>query len=173
MIPQRIISGGQSGADRAGLDLAIVLGIPHGGYCPKGRKSEDGDIPAKYNLIETSSTNYLVRTEKNVVRADATIVFVANANKVSGGSARTIDFCVQHGKPVLVVGMQPNAVCMVQEFLAQHQPACLNIAGSRESKVPGISDFTFNTLRAVLDHSNAGSSDVGDLSQSVQSGCDA
>ena len=81
----KIVSGGQSGADQGGLDAAIELGIPHGGWCPKGRKSEDGAIPDKYNLVETKSGDYRVRTEQNVVDSDATVVFTYGP--ASGGSA--------------------------------------------------------------------------------------
>lgn len=67
----RIVSGGQTGADRAGLDAAIHCRLPHGGWCPKGRRAEDGTIPAKYQLRETPSKDYLARTEANVVDPNA------------------------------------------------------------------------------------------------------
>jgi len=73
--PTRIVSGGQTGADRAALDWAIAHGIPHGGWCPKGRKAEDGMSQAKYELIETPSTDYVQRTELNVRDSDGTVVF--------------------------------------------------------------------------------------------------
>lgn len=80
----KIVSGGQTGADRGGLDAAIELGIPHGGWCPKGRKSEDGVIPEKYLLKEMSSADYLKRTEQNVVDSDATVIFTYG--QPTGGS---------------------------------------------------------------------------------------
>ncbi len=86
----RIVSGGQTGADRGGLDAAIELGIPHGGWCPKGRKSEDGTIPLIYQLVETSSSDYKVRTEKNVADSDATVIFTYG--KPTGGSKPTANF---------------------------------------------------------------------------------
>jgi hypothetical protein len=93
----KIVSGGQTGADRGGLDAAIQLGIPHGGWCPKGRKAEDGVIPAIYLLVETDSADYRIRTEKNVVDSDATAVFTSG--ELSGGSKLTADFAEMHGKP--------------------------------------------------------------------------
>ena len=84
----KIISGGQTGADRGGLDAAIECAVPHGGWCPRGRKSEDGVIPAHYNLVETKSTAYPVRTEANIVDAHCTVVFTFG--KPTGGSKKTV-----------------------------------------------------------------------------------
>ena len=80
----KIVSGGQTGVDQAGLEAAIYCKIPHGGWCPKGRKSEYGKIPSKYELQETSSSSYLVRTEANVVDSDATLIITPG--RPSGGS---------------------------------------------------------------------------------------
>jgi hypothetical protein len=89
MSPRRkIISGGQTGVHRAALDIGLELGIPIGGYCPKGRRAEDGTIPAKYPLIETSTTDYAIRTEKNVIESDGTLVL--NVGQVSSGTAYNI-----------------------------------------------------------------------------------
>jgi hypothetical protein len=93
----KIVSGGQTGADRGGLDAAIELGIPHGGWCPKGRKAEDGAIPLTYDLTETGSADYRVRTEKNVLDSDATAIFTCG--ELSGGSKLTADLAEKHGKP--------------------------------------------------------------------------
>ena len=82
---RKIISGGQTGVDRAALDVGLELGIPIGGYCPKGRRSEDGTIPAQYPMIETSTANYGIRTEKNVIESDGTLVL--NVGQVSSGTA--------------------------------------------------------------------------------------
>ena len=75
----KIVSGGQTGADRGGLDASIHCELPHGGWCPKGRKAEDGRIPDKYQLVEMSTSDYLSRTEANVVDSDATVVFTDKA----------------------------------------------------------------------------------------------
>ena len=84
----KIVSGGQTGADRAGLDWAISMGIPHGGWCPRGRKAEDGVIPARYQLTETKSADYLTRTRWNVRDSNATVIFTLKPT-LSGGSLRT------------------------------------------------------------------------------------
>jgi len=97
----KIVSGGQTGADRGGRDAAIELGIPHGGWCPKGRQAEDGCIPDQYELSETSSSNYETRTEQNVIDSDATIIFTYG--KPTGGSKRTVEFAKKHHRPYLHV----------------------------------------------------------------------
>jgi hypothetical protein len=98
---QEIISGGQTGVDRASLDVGLESGIPVGDYCPKGRRSEDGTIPAKYPLIETSTTNYGIRTEKNVIESDGTLI--PNVGQVSSGTAYTTKMAKRHKKPFLLV----------------------------------------------------------------------
>jgi hypothetical protein len=93
---QKIISGGQTGVDRAALDAGMELGIPIGGYCPKGRRSEDGKVPDKYPLIATGSSNYGIRTEKNVLESDGTLML--NVGQVSSGTAYTIKLAKRHKK---------------------------------------------------------------------------
>ena len=93
----QLISGGQTGADRGGLEAALYCKVPHGGWCPKGRLAEDGPIPDKYNLQEMTNKDYLKRTEANVVDSDATVVFTYGLP--SGGSLRTVEFARKHGKP--------------------------------------------------------------------------
>src|SRR3954471_22263504 len=95
---KKIISGGQSGADRAGLDFAINYDIEHGGWCPKGRLAEDGPIEKRYQLQETSAKNYPQRTEKNVLESDGTVIFTMSSN-MTGGSKNTAAFAKKHGKP--------------------------------------------------------------------------
>ena len=96
--PTKLISGAQTGADRAALDWAIFRDIPHGGWCPKGRKAEDGKIPAQYQLTETPSASYLQRTEWNVRDSDGTVIFTVAA-ELAGGLKRTADFARKHGMP--------------------------------------------------------------------------
>ncbi len=93
---RKIVSGGQTGADRAALDWAMSRGVPHGGWCPKGRRAEDGPIPARYCLQETEAANYLVRTEQNIVDSDGTVIFTLKA-VLSGGSKRTLNLPVNMG----------------------------------------------------------------------------
>jgi hypothetical protein len=97
---QKIISGGQTGADRAALDFAIEYNIPHGGWCPRGRKAEDGPLTAKYLLAETPSSSYPQRTEWNVRDSDGSVIF-SIASVLTGGSKKTIDFAIKHKKPWL------------------------------------------------------------------------
>ncbi|GIW92872.1 MAG: hypothetical protein KatS3mg110_0913 [Pirellulaceae bacterium] len=134
---QRIISGGQTGVDRAALDAAIACGIPHGGWCPRGRLAEDGRIPDRYNLQETPGAAYAERTLKNVVEADATLIL--HRGPISGGTWLTVQFAHKHKKPLCVVSLaEPPAAGQVLAWLHEHQVQTLNVAGPRESTEPGI-----------------------------------
>lgn len=97
----RIVSGGQTGVDRAGLDAAMEAGIPVGGWCPAGRLAEDGRIPERYPLSELDSPGYAARTERNVIQSDATLVL--NIGELADGTALTAEFAREFGKPLLVV----------------------------------------------------------------------
>jgi hypothetical protein len=143
-----IVSGGQSGADKAALDWAIAKEVAHGGWCPKGRKSEDGPIDARYILTETPTANYLQRTEWNVRDSDATLIFTMS-DKLEGGSLRTSKFADQHGRPWMHFrpGVDPK---FIARFLAQHKVRLLNIAGTRGSSAPEIYPFVFEALTAAL-----------------------
>src|SRR4029077_925972 len=98
----KIVSGGQTGADRAALDWAIARGIPHGGWCPKGRRAEDGIIAPSYKLHKTPSIHYVERTEWNVRDSDGTIIFTVRTT-LSGGSLKTAEFARKYGRPWLHV----------------------------------------------------------------------
>lgn len=149
----KIISGGQTGADRGGLDAAIVLGIPHGGYCPRGRRAEDGRIPLKYGLIETIGANYYARTSENVALADATFIFARNADSLERGSLLTRELAEHARKPFAVFGVfEPEVDRAVKRWLARVRPVVLNIAGNRESVTPGIQAAVRNVLIAALDN---------------------
>jgi hypothetical protein len=147
--PFKIISGGQTGADRAGLDFAIESGLEHGGWCPSGRRCEDGVIPSKYNLRETAESNYQVRTRLNVSESNATII-VNRGSHLSPGSALTLNLCERLGRPYFLIkgcdffdaAERQKRVIAFVGFLASHRPSTLNVAGNREGKVPGVADFT-------------------------------
>ena len=143
----RLISGAQTGADRAALDVAIRQGFPHGGWCPKGRKAEDGPIGGQYQLVETPSANYLQRTEWNVQDTDGTVVFTL-AREVSGGSLRTIEFCRKHKKPCAHISKSGNfqPAEALQRFVEEHGIKRLNVVGSRESKEPGIWKWAYQVI---------------------------
>lgn len=144
----RIVSGGQSGADVAGLDWAIANNVSHGGWCPKGRKSEDGPIDSKYLLTETPDAKYLQRTEWNVRDSDATLIFTMS-DKLDGGSKRTAEFCTKHGKPFLHFrpGVHPK---FIAKFISHHKVKTLNIAGKRESSAPGVYQLVLETLDQAM-----------------------
>lgn len=135
--PRRIISGGQTGVDRAALDAAMELAIPHGGWCPRGRLAEDGAIPARYDLHETAAAEYADRTERNVLDADATLIL--HRGPLRGGTLLTRGLAARHKKPCLAVDLaDPAPVAEVDRWLRSHDVEVLNVAGPRESQSPGI-----------------------------------
>lgn len=149
---QKIVSGGQTGADRAGLDWAIFYDIPHGGWCPKGRKSEDGVIPVHYDLVESPSSSYLQSTEMNVRDSDATAIFTIAA-KLSGGSKRTAEFVKKLGKPWIHIhhqGTYEKQSDRLAQFVNEHGVKILNVAGSRGSKEPQVHSFVKRVLEETF-----------------------
>jgi len=145
----RIVSGGQTGVDRAALDVAIARGVPHGGWCPRGRRAEDGAIPARYALREHESPVYSARTERNVVDSDATLVLAIGAPK--DGTALTVRLAARHARPCLVVDLAaPAPPSAVATWLASHAIHVLNVAGPRESTHRGIHDLAAAYLEDVL-----------------------
>jgi hypothetical protein len=150
---RKIISGGQTGADIAGIDAALSLGIDYGGSIPRGRRTEDGTLPEKYNkIIELETTSYPVRTEKNVVDSDATLIFTYN--KMGSGSALTIKLAKKHKKPFLHINIEKTsnmeAVKKLSQWLDKVKPLVLNLAGSRESSSQGIYNRVYEILMEVL-----------------------
>jgi hypothetical protein len=133
MTLQKIISGGQTGVDRAALDVALALGIACGGWCPKGRLAEDGTIPQHYPLQETSSSNYPERTERNVQCSDATLIL--NVGELDGGTALTADLAYKNYRPFKVINLDEIIdIQLVLAWLQQQNISVLNIAGPRASK---------------------------------------
>jgi hypothetical protein len=146
----RIVSGGQTGADRAALDWAIAHGLQHGGWCPAGRRAEDGVILDNYQLIETPSRAYEPRTKWNVRDSDATLI-ISQRSELTGGSKRTQEFAIALGKPCLHLHAGLDAAATLRGFFAENRVAVLNIAGPRESTEPGIGQFVMATLDACCD----------------------
>lgn len=145
----RIVSGGQTGVDRGALDAALALGLPVGGWCPRSRRSEDGEIPARYPLVETSSAAYPVRTRMNVHDSDATLILTLG--DLDSGSKLAARLAQRAGKPCLVVPLDaPDALQQARAWLAQVRPQVLNIAGPRESRQRGIYGRAFAFLSRVL-----------------------
>jgi hypothetical protein len=145
----RIISGGQTGADRAALDWAIQHEIPHGGWCPKGRRADDGSIPACYQLIETPTRNYRQRTIWNVRDADATLIITLNKELV-GGSQFTAQQAQKLGRPWLHVFPGADWHEEPQEFCECHKFHTLNVAGPRAASTLGIEAFVQTVLDGIF-----------------------
>lgn len=134
---ERVISGGQTGADQAGLRAARTAGILTGGTAPKGWLTEDGPAPwlADFGLVECDRAGYPARTERNVKDADGTLVF---GDPTGRGTALTLKTCASSSKTFLLVGPGIDTPRMVREWIASRNIRVLNVAGSRESRGPGI-----------------------------------
>jgi hypothetical protein len=147
-----IVSGGQTGADRAALDLAIELGIPHGGWVPKGRKTEEGPLPAKYRLEEMPTGSYPKRTEQNVMDSDGTLII--SHGELKEGSEYTRKMAVKHGKPWIHIDADEQsieaAVEMIRTWLSGNDVERLNVAGPPASKDPQIYEATKRILKEVM-----------------------
>lgn len=144
-----IISGGQTGADRAGLDWAIENGFHHGGRCPKGRKAEDGPIDSRYRLTETNDSNYLVRTKLNVEDSDATLIFTLSKD-LDGGSKKTREFADKLNKSCRHVNPDTKPESVIS-FLQRNNVKVLNIAGKRESSAPGVYVWVKQFLDSIIE----------------------
>ena len=150
----KIISGGQTGVDRAALEVAVFLEIPHGGWCPKGRRAEDGPIPETFNLIETSSFNYAIRTEKNVVESDGTLIIFRDV--ITRGTGLTVTCAKRHQRPCLSIDLATivsrnedgteEASQKILHWLAHENINVLNVAGPRESTTPNINSQSHTLL---------------------------
>lgn len=143
-----IVSGGQTGADRAALDWAAENGVPTVGYCPKGRKAEDGVIPACYLLTETRTASYTERTRRNVELAYATVIF--SRQPLGKGSKLTVSYAIRAKRPYkLIDPFSTEAASELKKFLIDVRPPTLNVAGSRESRSPGIYMAVYHLLRSL------------------------
>ncbi len=149
---RKIISGGQTGADRAALDWAIKRGMSHGGWCPKGCKAEDGVIDQGYNLTETPSEDYSQRTEWNVRDSDATAIFSIRKG-VFGGTLLTAELAARYNKPLIHLCKQDEQVNHARElrsFVEKFGIGVLNVAGPRASNEPGVYQFVLSILDRAL-----------------------
>ena len=137
-----IVSGGQTGADRGAMEAAMDCGVSHFGFCPKGRLAEDGTIPATYNVYELKTKSYPERTNRNVEYADATLVFYSE--EIEGGTALTIKSAQKYNRPYCIVNVShPDYLSQidgVREWMNGKNILVLNVAGPRESKVPGMQE---------------------------------
>ena len=148
----KIVSGGQTGADRAALDVAIRLGIPHGGWVPKGRATEAGVLPDRYRMREMPSANYAQRTEQNILDSDGTLIVSHGA--LDGGSGLTETLAEEHGRPHLHLDMKTlsvsDAAYTLKGWIGDNAIRVLNIAGPRESRDPDIYRATTAVLETLF-----------------------
>lgn len=145
----KIISGGQSGVDRAALDFCLENNIPCGGWCPKGRLAEDGPIPEKYPLIETLGTNYAERTRLNVENSDGTLIIYCD--KMDEGSLLTMNLIETKKKPYFSIDISLNVdPVIVRNWLFDNAILTVNVAGPRESNCPGIYQQSKEILSKIL-----------------------
>lgn len=150
----KIVSGGQTGADRAALDWSIANNIPHGGWCPKGRKAEDGIIASRYNLTETPSSEYSERTQWNIRDSDGTIVF-SISEQFFAGTLLTVELSEKSEKPCLHICkklVDINTVNQFQLFLLEFAIVNLNVAGPRASDEPEVYQFVRKFLDRAFIH---------------------
>jgi hypothetical protein len=146
---RKIVSGGQTGVDRAALDMARVLKLERGGWCPNGRLAEDGRIPDEYPLQETPSPVYAERTELNVKDSDGTLVLTCGPP--AGGTAYTITCAQRHGRPYHVVDLTQLAdVLSARRWLCSTSIEVLNVAVPRHSESPEGYGLAYEFLMKLL-----------------------
>jgi hypothetical protein len=152
-LPERVVSGGQTGVDRAALDAALALGLACGGWCPKGRLAEDGRIPERYPLQETPSDEYPQRTEWNVRDSDGTLILYRGVLK--GGSALTARLAEQYDRPSLALDLMTSPdPTAIRAWIARNEIRVLNVAGPRSSDSPGLYEQARTLLGAMLAESS-------------------
>ena len=148
----KIISGGQTGVDRAALDVALKHGIACGGWCPAGRLDEFGRIPDRYPLSELDHGGFTERTLQNVKDSDGTVIIYPG--KLGGGTEQTVQFCVKRQRPHQLIEASKisaeDAAKLIINFVRQNRIAVLNVAGPRQSEWPEGHDYAFRALEAFV-----------------------
>ncbi len=155
----RVLSGGQTGVDRAALDAALAVGVPVGGWCPRGRLAEDGVISDRYPLRETPSADAAQRTEWNVRDSDGTLIL--HRGPLSGGTALTAELARRYGRPLLQLDLDtsPDALpdpAPIEAWLRGQGIGVLNVAGPRELESPGIGALALDLMHSLLQRLRAG-----------------
>ncbi len=149
LLVKKVVSGGQTGADRAALDVAIELSIPHGGWCPRGRRAEDGVIDDRYQLTEMDSDDYSARTKQNVIDSDATLILYSE--KLEGGTLLTARYAANIGKPSYRLQLaRRSSFLACSQWLIENKVEVLNVAGPRASKDPLIYERARRFLLQLL-----------------------
>lgn len=147
-----VISGGQTGADRAALDAALEAGISCGGWCPEARLAEDGVIPAKYPVKELAGAGYRERTRKNVEDSNGTVIVCFG--EPQGGTRHTLEDCLARGKPHLQIDAATitttEAAEQVKQFVVNRAVRMLNVAGPRATEQPAIYGYVLEVMRRVM-----------------------
>ena len=145
----KLISGGQSGTDRAALDFALKNNFPCGGWCPLGRKAEDGMIPGHYPLKETKTSDYAERTLLNVKDSDGTLIIFMR--EMDNGTRLTLNFTQEHEKPVFLVNDTKAADAIsFRNWISENNIRVLNVAGPRESNAKGMYAFALQILKRLF-----------------------
>ena len=149
---EKVVSGGQTGVDRAALDAALEAGIGCGGWCPRGRRAEDGIIPKRYPLKQTIGSDYYERTRRNVEDANGTLIVAPG--ELNGGTLATLNYAQRIGKPLLIIDLdelnRERHLTGIIEWLNVHRVKILNVAGPRESDRPGIYDDVRDLIARLL-----------------------
>ena len=144
-----IVSGGQTGTDRGALDAALAAGVPCGGWCPRGRRAEDGAIPDRYPLRETPTAEYPQRTAWNVRDSDGTVIL--HHGKVDRGTALTERLARSQRRPVLLLDVRTASPSDLTAWIELETIGRLNVAGPRESRAPGLQAAVTRFLREAFD----------------------
>lgn len=146
---KKIISGGQTGADRAALDASIEFHVPHGGWIPKGRLTEEGPLPEKYHLKEMPTSSYSKRTEQNVMDSDGTLII--SRGFPTGGTAYTLEMTRRHKKPCIFINLEEtselDAPSIISSWTIRQRIGVLNVAGPRASEDSGI----YRNVRNIIE----------------------
>ena len=148
----KIVSGAQTGVDRAALDAAMAMKVEAGGWCPEGRKAEDGVIPGQYPVIELPNSDYRQRTKQNVLDSDGTVIIYFDSP--SGGTELTILFCIQEHKNYILIDaceLEIERACFkILDFIKRHSIKVLNVAGPRASGEPAAYEYARQLITEVL-----------------------
>ena len=148
----KIVSGAQTGVDRAALDAALESGVEVGGWCPEGRLAEDGIVPEKYPVKELPNSGYSKRTKRNVIDSDGTVIIYFAYP--SGGTEQTIAFCIEEKKPYVLIDAEEltvdRASGKIQAFIDQYSIIILNVAGPRASGESRAYEYARKVILSVL-----------------------